>query len=166
MAIYTVHEPPLRKNETEPDPNRFVFVRDGFYLWGCLLTPLWMLRHRLWLVFAGYIVLTAALGVALYLLRASPAVMVVASILVALLAGIEGGTLRRFKLARRGFRQVSLVVGDDVESAERRFFDSWVKGDVPGASPPTLPPPPAPMLHRPAPGSAVLGLFPEPGAQR
>mgnify|MGYP003424990489 CR=1 FL=1 len=30
MAVYTIHEPPLRKGETSPDPDRFVLVRDGF----------------------------------------------------------------------------------------------------------------------------------------
>src|SRR5882757_8578104 len=50
MAIYTVHEPPLKGDQTQPDPERFAFVRDGFSFWAYLLTPLWMLRHRLWLV--------------------------------------------------------------------------------------------------------------------
>src|SRR5207253_10391383 len=31
MAVYTVHEPPMRADEASPDPDRFVFVRDGFY---------------------------------------------------------------------------------------------------------------------------------------
>jgi len=51
MSIYTVHEPPLKAGESTPDPDRFVFVRDGFSFWAFLLAPLWMLRHRLWLVF-------------------------------------------------------------------------------------------------------------------
>jgi hypothetical protein len=165
MAIYTVHEPPLSKDETEPDPNRFVFVRDGFYLWGFLLTPLWMLRHRLWLVLVCYILITSALGIVLQVARASPAVTVVASVFVAFLVGLEGGTLRRWTLARRGFRPVGLVVGDDVDSAERRFFDSWVRGDVPSA-PASAPPAPPPLPHQQMSGSGVLGLFPQPGASR
>ena len=32
------------------DPERFVFVRDGFHFWAFLLAPLWLLWHRLWLV--------------------------------------------------------------------------------------------------------------------
>ena len=50
MAIYTVHEPLPRKNETSADPDRFAFVRDGFYFWAFVLGPLWMLWRRLWLV--------------------------------------------------------------------------------------------------------------------
>ena len=61
MSIYTVYEPPLRAHESAPDPERFVFVRDGFSFWAFLLAPLWMLRHRMWLVLLGYVVVTIAL---------------------------------------------------------------------------------------------------------
>ena len=43
MPTYTVHEPPPRKGETVTAPERFVFVRDGFYVWAFLLAPLWLL---------------------------------------------------------------------------------------------------------------------------
>ena len=165
MSIYTVHEPPLRANEDVPDPVRFVFVRDGFYFWAFLLAPLWMLRYRLWLVLIGYVVVAVALQVAVYMLGASPSVMFGVGFLLALLVGFEAATLRRFTLSRRGWRNVGIVVGDDVESAERRFFDAWVKGE---RRPVVTPPRPSapPMLRRPAPASDVIGLFPEPGAPR
>ena len=50
-----------------PEPERFVFVRDGFSFWALLLGPLWMLRHRMWLVLLGYIALAVALSVVLRL---------------------------------------------------------------------------------------------------
>ena len=51
----------------------------------------------------------------------------VASVLFALLIGFEAATLRRFTLARRRrWRNVGIVVGDDLELAERRFFDAWI----------------------------------------
>ena len=50
MTVFTVHEPPPRKNEETASPVRFAFVRDGFYFWAFLLGPVWMLCHRLWLV--------------------------------------------------------------------------------------------------------------------
>ena len=49
MPTYTVHEPPPRKNESVAAPERFVFVRDGFYFWAFVLAPLWLLVRRLWL---------------------------------------------------------------------------------------------------------------------
>ena len=50
-------------------------------------------------------------------------------LLIAILVGIEASSLRRWKLARRKFEQVGVVVADDLEMAERRFFDGWVARD-------------------------------------
>lgn len=176
MAVYTVHEPPLKRDETAPDPERFAFVRDGFAFWAFVLGPLWMLRHRLWLVFTCYVVLTIALQFGLHAIGASPTVTVAVSLLIALLVGLEAATLRRFTLARRGWKNVGIVVGDDLDGVERRFFDAWVDmprddGELRGVSASAVP-----ILRRPqgalqvapqAPGSSdVIGLFPEPGAPR
>lgn len=178
MAVYTVHEPPLKRDETAPDPERFAFVRDGFSFWAFLLGPLWMLRHRLWLVFTGYVVLTIALQIGLGAIGASSTVMAVVGLLVALLVGLEAATLRRFTLTRRGWKNVGIVVGDDLDAVERRFFDAWVDkprddGELRGTSRAASA---VPILRRPqgalqvspqAPGSSdVIGLFPEPGAPR
>src|SRR5215471_10306487 len=98
MAIYTVHQPPLKSDQSTPDPERFAFVRDGFSFWAFLLGPLWMLRHRLWLVFAGYVVLSIVLQTGLRAIGASAPVMLSVGILLALLVGFEAATLRRFTL--------------------------------------------------------------------
>jgi len=175
MSIYTVYEPPLKAHESAPDPERFVFVRDGFSFWAFLLAPWWMLRHRLWLAFVCYVTLAVALSVALRLIGTSAAVAIIAGALFSLLVGFEAATLRRFGLARRGWRNVGIVVGDDVESAERRFFDAWANKSwvnkswaerpsvdgVPRASSPAMG---VPMARRPS--SEVVGLFPQPGAPR
>jgi Protein of unknown function (DUF2628) len=170
MAIYTVHQPP-RSEHSAPDPERFVFVRDGFTFWAFLLPPLWMLWHRLWLAFVGYIVVTTGLQFGLRSIDASPTLSTVAVILLSLLIGLEAASLRRRKLARRGWTTVGLVVGDDLELAERRFFDAWFKDDAvePGAIVGPRPSvPPAPIPPRPQAGTTdqIVGLFPEPGASR
>ena len=126
MSIYTVYEPPLSAHESTPDPERFVFVRDGFSIWAFLLAPLWMLRHRLWLAFLGYVIVIVALSLGLRAIGASTTLANIVTALVSLLVGFEAPTLRRFALARRGWRNVGIVIGDDLESAERRFFDAWV----------------------------------------
>ena len=165
MSIYAVYEPPLRAHESVPNPERFVFVRDGFSLWAFLLAPFWMLRHRLWLAFVAYVIVALALFVGVRFIADSTALSIVVSILLAVLVGFEAGTLRRFTLSRRGWRNVGIVVGDDLESAERRFFDAWVyKTSVekahpgPGASPPAWG---APLSRRTSP--EVIGLFPQAG---
>jgi hypothetical protein len=170
MAVYTVHEPPLRAGATAvPEPERFVFVRDGFAFWALLLGPFWMLRHRMWLVLVLYVGLAVGLSWILHL-QASAKIGFIVWGLIALLLGFEAATLRRFTLGRRGYRNIGIVVGDDLELAERRFFDAWVRKDqvrtdqVRKAEPagsggaPALTP-----LRMPHPASDVLGLFPEPG---
>jgi hypothetical protein len=156
MSVFTVHEPPLRAAETAPDPGRFVFVRDGFYFWAFLLAPLWMLRHRLWLVLLLYLIVTVGLDILMHYAGIGSGVIAVTEFLLALLIGLEAATLRRFSLKRRGWRNVGVVSGDDVEDAERRFFDAWIR---------TAPARPAPLPRvRQAPD--ILGLFPDPGANR
>jgi hypothetical protein len=180
MSIYTVYEPPLKAHESAPNPERFVFVRDGFSFWAFLLAPWWMLRHRLWLALTGYVILAIALSVALRFAGASTTVTLMAGALFSLLVGFEAATLRRFKLSRRGWKNVGIVVGDDLESAERRFFDAWVNKSwadkswvnkswadqsaadgAPRASSPAMG---VAMARRPS--SEVIGLFPQPGAPR
>jgi Protein of unknown function (DUF2628) len=170
MSIYTVYEPPLRGHESAPDPERFVFVRDGFSIWAFLLAPLWMLRHRLWLAFVGYVIVIVMLSFGLRAIGTSATLANIVTVLVSLLVGFEAATLRRFGLARRGWRNVGIVVGDDLESAERRFFDAW--GSRSGLDNPPInaeprassPVPGVPMARRTS--SGVIGLFPQPGAPR
>ena len=176
MAIYTVHEPPLRADDAVADPYRFILVRDGFYGWAFLLGPLWMLRHQLWLVLLIYVAVLSGVQALLWWLDVTGPAHFLVVLLIAILVGLEAATLRRWTLRRRGFRNVGVVVGDDLEEAERRFFASWAEhADASGAGsasasapPPTGPRmPPAPAAP-PAPPARpdVIGLFPEPGAPR
>jgi hypothetical protein len=174
MSIYTVHAPPAKADRSASDPERFVFVRDAFSFWAFLLGPVWMLWHGLWLVLAGYLVLTVALQFVLRAAGAQSGLAFAAGALLALLVGFEAGTLRRLTLARRRWKNVGIVVGDDLESAERRFFDAWVHGES------RAPAPPKSALNKPVPpastppgsnvtgmaGPEIIGLFPSPGASR
>jgi hypothetical protein len=167
MSVYTVHEPPLRASEALPDPGRFIFVREGFYFWAFLLAPLWMLRHRMWLVLLGYVVIMLGIENGMRHAGVSAAGISLTTLLLSLLIGIEGATLRRFTLMRRGWKNVGLVVGDDVESAERRFFDTWVETASSKPATRTVPPPlPSTAPRPPAQPPDIIGLFPEPGASR
>src|SRR5262249_39101268 len=152
-----------------------VFVRDGFSFWAFLLAPWWMLRHRLWLALTGYVILAIALSVALRFAGASTTVTLIAGALFSLLLRSEAASFRPFQLSRRGWTNVGVVVGDDLESAERRFFDAWVNktwvnkswadqsaaDGAPRASSPAMG---VAMARRPS--SEVIGLFPQPGAPR
>ncbi len=165
MAVFTVHGPPLRPVDPVADPERMVFVRDGFSFWAFLLTPLWMLWHRMWLVLVGYLVLASGLLAVLLGLGVSSAEIITAGLLISLLLGLEASTLRRFTLRRRGFKELGLISGSDREVAERRFFETWRRD---GASRPAAGNGPAPtaLPARGAQTPPVVGLFPEPGGQK
>jgi hypothetical protein len=164
MAVYTVHQPPLKKYESSSDPERFAFVRDGFSFWAFLFGPVWMLWHCMWLLLLGYIAVAVMLEAGLYYAGAPGGTRFFAGLAFAILVGIEAGTLRRFTLRR--WRNIGVIVADDRDAAERRFFDSWVKTEalppVTRASPPAAPP--AARMTSNAP--EVIGLFPQPGAPR
>jgi Protein of unknown function (DUF2628) len=169
MAVYTVHQPPLKKYEAAPDPVRFAFVRDGFSFWAFLFGPLWMLRHRMWLVLLGYIVIAIAMQVGLRLVGASAGNAMFAAFMLALLVGMEAGTLRRFTLGRRKWRNVGTIVGSDRDTVERRFFDAWVRGETlapPTPAAPSTAAPGAPAQRGTSASPDVIGLFPQPGAHR
>ena len=169
MSVYTVHEPPLRAGAAAADVERFAFVRDGFSWWAFLFAPLWMLRHRMWLVLIGYVVVAGAIEIPVKLSGAPTLAASLIGILLGLLVGLEAGTLRRFTLSRRGWKNLGVVSGDDREDAERRFFDAWLQrtNSTSGAphAPMRGPASAAPNRRGPL-RSDVIGLFPEPGAPR
>src|SRR5262249_1848674 len=127
------------------------------------------------LALTGYVILAIALSVALRFAGASTTVTLIAGALFSLLVGFEAATLRRFKLSRRGWTNVGIVVGDDLESAERRFFDAWVNKSwvnkswadpsaADGAPRQSSPAMGVAMARRPS--SEVIGLVPQPATPR
>ena len=167
MPTYTVHQPPA-KNGRAADPQRFVFVRDGFHFWAFLLTLPWLIYRRLWLALLGYVLLTAAMAVVFHFLRTPGGSQAVIGLLIGVLFGLEAASLRRWTYRRRGWANIGVIVGDDEEDAERRFFAEWVNRppeatsapSPPGASAP-LSPPPMPLRNKAA-SNDIIGLFPQP----
>ncbi len=166
MPTYTVHQPP-EKNGRAADPQRFVFVRDGFHFWAFLLTLPWLIYRRLWLVLLGYVLLSVALSVLFFVLRTPGIAQAAIGLLVGLLFGLEAGSLRRWTYRRRKWRNIGVVVGSDAEDAERRFFSDWVARAPDMAAPSQVSPPKALNLPRgdTAAGNDIIGLFPQPGRQ-
>jgi hypothetical protein len=164
MAVYTVHEPLPRKDEASTDPERFAFVRDGFYFWAFVFGPLWMLWRRLWLVTLIYFAITIAMQIGLWALGVSEGATFGIWFLLALLIGFEAGTLRRWTLTRRGWKNLGVVVGDNLESAERRFFAGWNPQNHQAVFVPPHMQSPA-WTARPN-DNHIVGLFPQPGAPR
>src|SRR5436305_7805845 len=123
MAVYTVHAPTAHGADNATD--RFAFVRDGFHFWAAVLGVVWLAWHRLWLALIGWIVLMTAVVLGIVRLGGGGGTVVLAAVLFALLLGLEAASLERWTLSRRKWRQLDIVVADNEEAAERRFFDRW-----------------------------------------
>ena len=175
MPVYTVHAP-TADNAGIAATDRFAFVRDGFHFWAALLGPLWLAWNRLWLALIGWIVVMIAIDVGMARLGAGGGAIFFTNVLIALLTGFEASSIRRWTLSRRNWRQLDIVVADNAESAERRFFDRWTakkrllndqSAVDRGAPPPTREIPGRPFSRPPPlPRNEIIGLFPEPGAPR
>jgi hypothetical protein len=162
MPVYTVHQPPLRDADTLTHLDHFKFVRDGFSFSAMLFGPLWLIRHRLWLTLVAYMVVVLVLIASVGLTGASGGGLAAIVFLFMLLFGFEANSLRRWTFSRRGWTNVGVVVGEDRESAERRFFDTMLRSR--GDEAPLAHVHPAAASPRKAPLGApdVIGLFPEP----
>lgn len=176
MPVYTVHAPVMSDTGVRA-ADRFAFVRDGFHIWAALLGPIWLLWHGLWLALIGWIAVMAAIGFGLSALGVGGNAIFLVDLVLALLMGFEAASLRRWTLSRHKWRQLDIVVADDWESAERRFFERWTAkerasvNDQPaferGGPPPTRDIAGQPFSRPPPlPRSEIIGLFPEPGGSR
>jgi len=178
MPVYTVHAPSAHAADFRAT-DKFVFVRDGFYFWAMVLGPLWLIAKRLWLALLGWLILVTALEVGIARLGGGRPAVAVVGIILAVLLGLEASTLQRWTYSRRKWRQLDVVVADDEESAERRFFDRWTSGNSKrwsgydplsvdrGGPPPTRDIPGQPFSDPPPmPQGGIIGLFPEPGGSR
>lgn len=101
---------------------RAVFVRDGFSLVAFLIPLIWLLWQRLWI--EAILVVAAGLLIAL----AGEAggfgqgPVIVLSLLVNLLVGLEGNGRRVARLRRRGWDDAAVVWAPNLDEAEARFF--------------------------------------------
>jgi hypothetical protein len=177
MPVYTVHAP-VANGADLAAADKFVFVRDGFHFWAAVATVIWLLWHRLWLALIDWIVLLVAIQYGMAALGAGRGTIFTVDVLISILMGFEAATLRRWSLSRRKWRLLDVVVADDEEAAERRFFDRWTarhRGFANdqhavdrGAPPPTrnIPGQPFSKAPPPLPQGGIIGLFPEAGGSR
>ena len=105
-----------------------------------------------------------AVEIALSVLGVGAGARVVVMFILAVLIGLEAGSLWRWTLRRRNWRQVDVVVADNQEAAERRFFDRWSAAASDSGHGPSSPVPPLPRASLES--HDILGSFPQPGASR
>ena len=176
MPVFTVHAP-VDGGADVTATDKFTFVRDGFHFWAMVASVLWLVWHRLWLALIGWVALNAAIWFGLTALGVGGGTVLLADVLIAILMGLEAASLQRGSLSRRKWRQLDIVVADDEEAAERRFFDRWTARQRGltndqwavdrGGPPPTRNIPGQPFSKPPPmPQGGIIGLFPEPGGSR
>ena len=128
MRFFTVHLPPGASPASVPTTGRPaaapVLLREGYTFWGFLFGPFWLLWHRCWLAGLGLLGLSLALA-PLPAPWDGPALLGLHAMI-----GLHGQDLRRWTLARRGWRLAHVVAGPDEEAALLRLL-----GAVPRLAP-------------------------------
>jgi hypothetical protein len=166
MPAYAVLEPPRRNRSAGDHADRFVFLRERFSLGAFLFGPLWMTWRRLWVVLISYMIVIGLIEYGLRRVGIAWPTRAIVYILIQLLIGLEATSLRRWTRVRRGWRDCGVVIADDLEVAERRFFDARAARRS-ATSPVEMPATTPLMAVHPGPGRPdIIGLFPEPGGGR
>ena len=171
MPAFAVLEPPGHADTAIGQADRFIFLHEKFSFSAFLFGPLWMMWRRLWLDLLIYLAGLAAIGSGLYVLGVGWPAIILIFVLIQLLLGLEATTLVRGMRVRHGWRDCGVVIADDLDLAERRFFGDRVarraaaRAAIPGTpgSPGSSASPP--LSGGPS-GPDVIGLFPEPGGGR
>ena len=134
MPVYTVHAP-VNNGADLAATDKFTFVRDGFHFWAALLSPVWLVWHRLWLALLGWIAVTVAVEFGLMALGAGRGAIFAADLLIAILMGLEAATLQRWTRSRRCWhrsrqghepcRPASVLSAENRSSAAELTLGGW-----------------------------------------
>jgi hypothetical protein len=156
MTIYAVHAP-TNAGDQVAAADRCAFVRDSFSWGAFFFGPLWLLRHRLWLAFVGWLAAVILLWAASYWLGLSSSASFWCYIAIAAFLGLEASMLRSASLRRRGFNLADIVASGSRDDAERIFYARWLAGSARQPSGPLFRSvtPAAPRSER------VIGTFPD-----
>lgn len=146
--------------------DRILFLREKFRWSALLFAPLWLLWHRLWLGFLGWLAVVVALAFVAYAFDLTAQAAAPLLWLPTLVVAVEGTELLRRKLLRGGYREIGVVLGRNLEEAERRFFADWsIRPEMTGRPRPGQNAAPV-SAGMAAAANPVLGLFPESGVRR
>jgi hypothetical protein len=166
MPAFAILEPPGHQHAAMEHTDRLMFLPDRFSVGAFLLCPLWMMWRRLWFVLIVYLAGIGSIGYGLRLLGISWTGSAIVFGLVHLLLGLEAASLVRWTRIRRGWRECGIVIADDLDLAERRFFDNRLALRA-AAKPSSMLAPGQVAATQAGPSHPdIIGLFPEPGGGR
>jgi hypothetical protein len=165
MTFFMALTPPERLADAVPTHRtrrglleQAIVLKDGFSLPAFLLTGIWLLYKRLWWPLAVFILAWLVAGFALPRLGLHETAIALVQIIIGLFVGHEGHAMIERKLVRNGWQLAGVVEANDIDTAERRFFEQAL------ASSPATPLPmgaTAPGQIQRASTTPIIGLFPE-----
>ncbi len=126
VSAFTVHEPPASGGTRLARAESLVFVGDGFSWRAALFSPVYLIVCGEWLALAVYATAAVALAALLALVGAQGDWAVWMFVLLNVVIGFEMSDLKRWSLARAGWREIATVSGRGQDDAERRFFEAWL----------------------------------------
>lgn len=142
LQVYSVHHQSDDPRIVATQSDRLVFVKEGFS-WPALFVPfLWLIYHRMWLVLVLFLAATIGVGLLPEVIPMTPSMQTVLGLGINLLMALQGNDLLRWTLARRGRKEIAVVVGDGIAGAEHRFFEQLCDADMgtpKGIAPSVLP---------------------------
>lgn len=164
-STYTLHVPAPGQPGDPRALERAELVRDGFSWGACLVPMLWFFWHRHWL--AALLALATVVGLAagLWAIGARPGTIFAAEVLLHILFGLEGPSLRRFAYDRRGRPVSDVVLASDAAEAEAKSFARWLAVPEPNARPAAVSPAGTGLSFRSR-SEPVIGLFPDAEGRR
>ena len=125
MRVYTVHE-----NPAFFDDRRIVLVKEGFS-WPVLFstlfivfTVIWAIYRRVWLGLVVYVIGVVLVGVIEAWVGPSTPAASVLHLSFVLVVAAEANDWRRTSLAGRGYREIGVVIGENLVDAEHRYFSN------------------------------------------
>lgn len=121
LNIYTVH---LRQPASDAERD-IVLVREGFSWGAFLVSVLWALWNRLWLVAVVLVALELLLPLAAGWAGLGAVAGSAVSVALAILAGLFGNDLKRWTMLGRGFAEVAVVAARSPEEAQQRFAERY-----------------------------------------
>lgn len=159
MRTYTVHE----LAGAPADGKGIVLVREGFSLSAAFFSLAWLLVKRLWIAAVIYFSLTLIVLASARFIGFSQEAVSVFSLILQGFLGVAAHDIERWTWARKGYREIGVASGIDLQDAERNFFLHW-DGHL-AASSTAAKPFNAPVWpHREEPDAhGAIGLFPRAG---
>lgn len=119
LRLYSVHFKPAHGRQNED----LIFIAEGFSFWAFVLSPFWMLYHRLWKLTALFIALNISAVLLTQTLGLDEISVGIAQMGVQIWVGFAAHDYWREALTRRGYIQLSMVSGENEMRAQQRFLD-------------------------------------------